>query len=536
MPGSLPIYASPVRDELTRYLGEQWNSVIDTDVDGEDSEPLRLDQENERFGRVQAARRVTRTIFLGSVPAKQTKGIEDVRIKLGVVQPGESISTYADALGRLQQRLSHLYTTGQGRFWLDVPPNLLFTVRDRSSKIADDEVYAELERRLHQIRERGELAGVHICPASSADVPDEPEVRLVILSPRTPHKRGANDEASEAIRAARDILDQRGNSPRKYRNMLVFAAADEDAIPNLLTETRSYLAWKSIVADATVLNLDKSQEKQARDSEQAADKTVAAQLDAAYKWTLVPVQEGTSPLQWEALPLDTGLASVGSIPQRVSHRLQSDEHLITAWSPTHLQRELERYLWKEGQPHIGVKQLWEEYLTRYCYFPRLRDKGVLLETIRSGVISRDFFGYATSVRDDGSYAGLSFGSPAPGVYYDDASVIVRPEVAAKQVEEKPGEPPTPPGAGPEPPEPPARTRQAKRFYGTVRLDPLRLGTSAGRIGEEIVRHLQSQMGSEVEVILEVQATFKDGLPDNVTRIVLENARALGFESFGVEDE
>jgi predicted AAA+ superfamily ATPase len=533
LPGSVPIYASPVRTELTRYLGEQWNSVIDTDVDGDDSEPSRVDQENERFGRVQAARRITRTIFLGSVPAKTTKGIEDVRIKLGVVLPGESIATYGDALGRLQQRLSHLYTTGQGRFWFDVPPNLVFTVRDRSSKIADDEVFTELERRLRQVRERGEFAGVHTCPQNSGEVPDEAEARLVILSPRTPHKRGTNDGASDAIKAAQQILDQRGTVPRKYRNMLLFAAADEDAVTNLLPEVRRYLAWKSIVADATVLNLDRPQEKQARDSEESADKTVAAQLDAAYKWALVPTQEGTQPLKWEALPLDTGLASIGSIPQRVSHRLQTDEHLISAWSPTHLRRELDKYLWKEGQPHVGVKPLWEEYLARYCYFPRLRDKDVLLSTIKAGVVSRDFFGYATGVREDGSYEGLSFGVPAPGVYYDDTSVLVRPEVAAKQserVEEEEEEQREETKKAPPP------SKIAKRFYGTVRLDPLRLGTSAGRIGDEIVRHLQSQVGSEVEVILELHAKLKDGAPEHVIRTVLENARSLKFENFGFEDE
>jgi len=537
MAGSLPIYASPVRDELTRYLGEQWNSVIDTDVDGEDSEPVRVDQENERFGRVQAAQRVTRTVFLGSVPAKTTKGIEDVRIKLGVVQPGESISTYADALGRLQQRLSHLYTTGQGRFWLDVPPNLVFTVRDRSSKISDDEVYAEVERRLAQKRERGEFAGVHVCPPSGADVPDEPEARLVILSPRTAHKRGTNDEASDAVKAAQDTLDARGTVPRRYRNMLVFAAADEDAVTNLLPEVRRYLAWKSIVADAAILNLDKPQEKQAKDSEDAADKTVAAQVDGAYKWALVPTQEGTKPLQWEALPLDTGLASIGSIAQRASHRLQADEHLITSWSPTHLRRELDKYLWKEGQPHVGVKQLWE-YFATYCYLPRLRDHGVLLETIKAGVRTKDFFGYATSVAPDDRYEGLSFGEPAPSVYFDDTSVVVRPEVAAEQVAkvEKPPEKPGEPKRPPEEPDKPKAPSRPKRFYGTVHLDPLKLSSGAGRIGEEVVAHLDGLVGSDVEVTLDIRARVDDGVPDDVVRTVTENARTLKFDSAGFEEE
>jgi predicted AAA+ superfamily ATPase len=541
MPGSLPIYASPVRDELTRYLGEQWNAILDTDVDGENAEPAAVDRENERFGRVQAARRLTRTIMLGSVPAKTTKGIEDVRINVGVVQPGESVSVYRDALGRLQQRLSHLYSTGQGRFWFDVPPNLVFTVRDRSAKIADDDVYAELERRLAPVRNQsGEFVGVHVCPRDTGDVPDEPAVRLVVLSPRKPHKRAVNDNGSEAIAAAQELLDNRGTVPRRYRNMLVFAAVDEDAIGNMLAETRRYLAWKSIAADATVLNLDKAQEKQARDSEEGSNKAVSAQLDSAYKWALVPTQEGTQPIKWEALPLDTGLGSIGSIPQRASHRLQADEHLITSWSPVHLKRELDKYLWKDGQPHITVKQLWE-YFATYCYLPRLKDKDVLLATIKAGVITRDYFGYATEAKEDGTYAGLSFGAPAPGVYYDDTSVVVRPEVAEKQPgkeplppidEPGPGGPPQPPGKPPGP-EAPARL---KRFHGTVRLDPLKLSSSAGRISDEVIQHLQGLLDSKVELTLEIQAEVKDGIPDKTARTISENAKTLKFDNFEFEED
>ena len=44
MPGSLPLYAPKVRDELTRYLGDQWSIIVDTDVDGTESGPFRVDR------------------------------------------------------------------------------------------------------------------------------------------------------------------------------------------------------------------------------------------------------------------------------------------------------------------------------------------------------------------------------------------------------------------------------------------------------------------------------------------------------------
>lgn len=544
MAGSLPFYAPRVRDELLRYLNDQWNPVLN-EIDGQDSEAARIDSENQRFGQLQAARRITRTIFLGSVPYKATRGIEDVRIRLGVVQPDEPISTYNDALGRLQQRLQFLYTSGQGRFWFDVQPNLTRTVADRSSKFGENEIFHHSEEKLvKSIRSKGEFAGVHACPENTGDVPDEPAARLVVLSPRYAHKRGSND--SSALKQAIQILETRGNSPRRYRNMLAFIASDEDAVQNLVDETRRYLAWDSIKKDSVALNLDRAQEQQVREAVDKGDKTIDAQLDAAYQWALTPHQEGTKPLEWEIIALKTNeLGSTGGLVQRASYKLQSQELLITNWSPVHLRRELDQYLWKEGQPHVNVKQLWE-YLATYPYLPRLRDKEVLLSTIRAGVMTRDFFGYATGVKSTSTtgvpeYIGLTFGNVPPGVYYDESSVVVRPEIAIKCVEkaETSVKPETSKGGEPAifttTKEKEKVTKAPKRFYGTIKLNPMRLASDAGTTGQEVVQHLQSLLGAEVEITLDIKVDVPDGIPDQVIRIVSENAKTLKFENFGFEE-
>ena len=65
MVGSIPLHVSPVRDELMRYLPEQWGPVIDTEVDGKNSEPVKSDLANPRYNKVFATRRVARAIFMG---------------------------------------------------------------------------------------------------------------------------------------------------------------------------------------------------------------------------------------------------------------------------------------------------------------------------------------------------------------------------------------------------------------------------------------------------------------------------------------
>ena len=72
-------------------------------------EPRAIDAENPRFGELSAARRVARTIFMGSAShgsGQTTRGLEEVRIRLGVAQPDESVSVFNDATRHLADRLT----------------------------------------------------------------------------------------------------------------------------------------------------------------------------------------------------------------------------------------------------------------------------------------------------------------------------------------------------------------------------------------------------------------------------------------------
>ena len=117
LPGSLPLYDGDSRNELVYYLAPGWDAVLEKDIDGERAETTELESKEPRFGAVNAARRVARTIFLGSAPsAGETKqgirGIDRARILLGCIQPGQTASTFSDALNRLTDRLHYLNSSG----------------------------------------------------------------------------------------------------------------------------------------------------------------------------------------------------------------------------------------------------------------------------------------------------------------------------------------------------------------------------------------------------------------------------------------
>lgn len=152
MPGNVPLAASEVRDELTKYLKGNWDAIVNSEVDGAKSKPQELDDENPRYGRLTAARKTARTIFMGTAPGSRqgdVRGVEENEIRLGTVQLQDlnEIATFNDALTKLKANLYYLYSQGS-RLWFGVNPTLRKLVDDKRDQYSDDDIEYEIEERL----------------------------------------------------------------------------------------------------------------------------------------------------------------------------------------------------------------------------------------------------------------------------------------------------------------------------------------------------------------------------------------------------
>ena len=534
MPSFVPIDEPGVRSELTSYLSDRWVPIIESDVDGPHSLPVRLDGQYANLGKLNACRRVARTVCLGSAPLKDAarRGMDDRRVKLGCVLPGESSAVFGDALRRLAGEATYLYQDGS-RVWYDTQPTVTKLAQDRATQLERDpeKVAEEIRRRVQaDVAKRGDFHGVHCFPNEAGDVPDNSSVRLVVLDTEAFYMKGDN---SPAEAAARQLLESRGAGPRLCRNAVVFLAPDRTRLQDLEGAVRRFLAWQSIVAERETLNLDPFQSKQAETRLKEEDGRVKGQIPEVFRWLLVPVQEKPEEdVGWEALRL----LGTGELAVRVSTRLKREELLVTSYGSTRLRMDLDRIpLWKD---HVEIRDLADHY-SRYTYLQRVEDPSVIAEAVRDGVglltWETDTYAYAESYDEEkGRYRGLRASQILPILTADSPGLVVRPEVARKQIEEEvPDTPPEPPIV--DPPEDPPQL-QPKRFHGSVAIDPVRAGKVVAQIAEEVVVHLTGLAGSKVEVTLEIQAEIPDGAPERVVRTVTENARTLDFRSQGFEEE
>ena len=548
MPGSLPMDVPNVRDELTRHLSEGWNPLVDKEVDGKQSVPYLLDKANSRYGKILAARRVARAIMLGSAPTvrqQNVRGLEASRVRLGVTQPGEQVALFNDACNTLKNKLAYLYTNPSGdRFWYDTRPTLRKTVEDRATQIAASDVEFEIERRLKKLRKEAPFAGIHVCPTSSLDVPDEQSVRLVVLRPAESYAQSAQDCA--AMRSVSEMFEKRGTAPRMYRNMLVFLAADQALMANLEQEVRRFIAWTSIKEDSQDLNLDAAQNRETEVSLKRSDETVDLRLKEAWCWLLVPSVDtyDRKTLDWERTRLSGG---TDGIITRAAKKLLQNEWAVTKWAPALLLMELDNLLW-QGVNHLEIKQLWE-WLCTYCYLPRLASYDVLEEAITSGLGETEFFAYAAAVGED-RYISLKLGER---VRPEKSGYLVKVKAAKAQIEREkeattpPVQPPvvepvvptpdrpalvtpTPPAPQPVQPTPPAP--KSMSFYLSTQLDTTRVNRDVQKILEEVVSILTQENGVTVELRFDVHAAAPNGLQPSTIRAVSENCRTLKINNFG----
>lgn len=549
MPGSVAVSSPRVEPELLHYLDVTWQSIIAGDVDGTTSTPYRIDQSAPNLNRYSATRRVARAIFMGTAPThqQQNTGLDNKQINLGVVQPGERPSIFGDALRRLTNQAKFMHAD-LGRYWYSMSASLNRIAADRAAQLENALVLmtidSELSKYVNSLADRGHFDAVQVAPASSAEVPDEAGgVRAVVLGVAHPHN---GRDGSEALTEAKDILMQRGSTPRVYRNMLVFIAADARQLDNLKEAVRASLAWGEIVRDTDRLNLTQSDSALAKAKLAEANETMKTRLKEAWCYLHYPAQESAqADVEWVSgkIPAQDGLLG------RASKKLVAEEGLLTELGPARLDRDLQKYIWN-GKPHLSLKDL-REYLNRYIYLPRLKNQEVLVKAVQAAVSGMlpGPFGYAERWDEKtDTYFGLVIERAGNAlVVVDSDSVIIKPDVAEahRPVPAQPGAGGTaagpgekPPGLGEPPvggsPPPPPAEKKPTRFTGAVMISPDRPARDIHQIVEAIVEQLTTLPGSQVKLRLEIEAEVPGGLERAKVRTLVENANTLGFIEKSVE--
>ena len=547
MPGSIPLDDVNVRTKSIHYLPQGWEPVIETEIDGPRSIALDIDGKEPRLGAIRAARRVARTVFLGSAPSASVQGARGLaldHILLGAAIPGQVVAIYEDALKRLRDKLQYMFGDNN-RYWFDTRANLRKEMESRKLRLEGlDQIVPCLKEFIsNELRGNSGFAGVHVF-TPSADIPDEigTGIRLIVLRPD--HSSAfSRSNAAVAQETAQKVLEFRGEQPRQRRNRLVFLAPDYDSLGRLKENVKTYLAWKSIEEDIKdeKLNLDMHNVRQARQALEQSEKVLRQSIRDCYKWAMNPYEEpaaGRFTLKWESSQVSAGNSNFITT---IENKLREEEWIITEWSPIHLANTLTQWYFKDGQAEVVTKKLLNDF-ANYLYLPRLTSEAVLKSTIMQGVMAEEFFGYSQG-KSGGRYLGLKIGAPA-SVVIDDTSVLVEKDTAIKQRAKERSDAPSqlesnisgfstpatqgwiqPSGALPTNP---SKTDKRNFFSASKELNARSAKLHFEDVIDKILRQLTERVSTSVTISVTIDAVDENAFDEEIIRSISTACEELQF--------
>jgi hypothetical protein len=541
MPARVPIADDKVRSGVLYPLDGAFAAVVDGEVDGEGSLPARMEiNPQRRISQVRAASRAARAVFLCSAPiaGQPNAGLTGRGLRLACAEPGDQLAIFGEALRELAERAVFLYEES-GRYWFSTQATLNRVADGRARSYSDHEVDEALIKEIRKdAAQRGHFTRVHGAPDDPIEVEDGTNLALIILGPAYPHA-GRTAGKSAATDIITDVIQRCRSSQRANRNVLFFAAADENELGKAREAIRRKVAWDSIKDDPNLAEtMTASQRRDADDKARTWHESAIKAMRATWSHVFYPLKADVTPngAAFDLEHLAVTARERASIAAAVYDKCRADGVILERLGPDTFTDKLEQ-IWPQGQSHLGIRQI-ADWFSAYPYLPKLRDRVVLAEAIRGAVGKFDSaYGFAESYEEGtGRYHGLSLGRVVP-IDIGSGAVLVRRSVAVAQLETIGGvdgtEKPKVPGGGEgtrgEIAEPPAGRQTLRRFYGVVDLSVDRPIPELQKIMESVVSELRRRQGAKVTLTLEVSAEAPSGFEPGDASVIRDNAKTLKFK-------
>jgi hypothetical protein len=331
-------------------------------------------------------------------------------------------------------------------------------------------------------------------------------------------------------------------SQRRFRNTLLFVAADEANLATAREVVAKAMAWDSIVKDSRLQQqMTNAQEADAKEKAKTHAEGAHRAVRSAWSHIFYPVKSETPGKPFDLEHTLTSSRDRAAIPVAVYEKAKAEGITLEKLGKERLWRELEP-LWPKDRAYLPIAEV-ADWFASYVYLPRLRDRVVLENTIRESVAELDpKFGYADGYDEaTGRYRNLVWAKSLSELPSANAILVCAAEARAQIERDEVRQN----GSGRRPdrgsgntngggeqaptPQPPA-PKKLRRFYGSVEIDMVRPIKSFETIFNAVVMELQRTNGAKVKLTLDIEAEAPEGFDENEVSIVRDNAKQLKFKA------
>jgi hypothetical protein len=421
-PGDVPIYDAEVRLAFFKEVGQQadYQAVLEHDLIGANARARRIDdrraKESPSETGKRAAFRLATAILMYSFGGRRREGangteflppgITEAELLSVCVGPDLDSTTALACLKELKEQCLYLHFDGV-RYCFKKDPNVTLLIEQESDAVGRDE--RQVEERIKEMLE-ARISGRNavIWKAKSGDIPDKEPSFLIAYMPLN----FGTDARSGREAAAKEVFENCGSSPRKYRNGLGLAIPAAEQIEILRRSVRYLLAIEHVREKARQLNLTDEQKSQLREREHTENAAAESGLLKLYAEVWLP--KVTS----DGIVID--VAAVGGRPLQITldEKKRARVHERVMELLVDVQRRVfetvspgkivELFKLGEGSPPtLGIKTAdVVDGFYSFLGFPRLVSSAVVKKAIAKG-IADSFFGYYSgstpALGSDGKY-------------------------------------------------------------------------------------------------------------------------------------
>ena len=303
-----------IRRELLKHIGAEYDSVIAADITGAESGSKKVNASlGKAYQGLRLGERVATSMFMYSFSGGIERGVTLSEIKRNATTLENPAAAVAEAVEDLKGRLFYIQNQA-GKYFFSNQANLNRLLLIRMENIHDSDI-KEVEETLLRSSVKGDRLKVRIWREESSDIPDSPDLKLLILS-----------DLNETL--MRTLLEEKGSTPRVHRNTLFFLVPmpnERAAFTNLV---RKQLAYQGLEGDKT-LSLTADQHKDIKDNLKRLTGDLAEGVRRLYRQVYLPARSG-----WKTI--DLGLPTVGDIKAldyEVYDRLRMEGEILEKVAP-----------------------------------------------------------------------------------------------------------------------------------------------------------------------------------------------------------
>lgn len=401
-----------IRREFVKHIGNEYDSIISADISGKNAKAPKIDKNmGSEYEKYTIAKGIATSVFLYSFSAGVSKDTTLPRIRIALLREGIPSTIVGDAIAKLEEELWYFHSEGN-RYSFRNQPNLNRIIVDKEESITDEMIHEELKKLIQ--KNAGRSLEVYLWPETSADIPDNKNLKLAILSPDYPY------EASKSKKLIGEFFEKAGLTFRVYKNTLFVLLIDENQNVLLNKAVRRLLALVEIQKDNSLLEmLTKQSQEELKRKFKETEKEIPFKILNSYRYLAVLKQDG---IDWK----DLGIPTVGSdqfISERVKQYLKDLERVLTRLTPKYL---LDKTMGKDEREK-SLREIYELSL-KTPGMPIPESERVYIDAVAEGV-KTGILGIRKNTE----------------VYYKEESspdidtIVLRSEIAKKLKEEKKAE-------------------------------------------------------------------------------------------------